>query len=161
MEIDTSTADLFLVCTKSESPLNRSMHTHASCKVNDMKIVPGLERSYGETKAKATTPYSAAVYDVAENWANLMERVIEPANIGENRMVSVARSAYHDADTEGLTGLMYNFAAEILFRYWVYGKTLGQALKWATIDNVKLQQPERQVLEVPQEKGMEVQYTSR
>jgi hypothetical protein len=43
----------------------------------------------------------------------------------------------------------------------VYGKTLGQALKWATIDNVKLQQPERQVLEVPQEKGMEVQYTSR
>ena len=128
-----------------------------------MKIVSGLERSYEEAKAKATTPYGAAVYDVAENWANPMEKVMEPGSLGESEMANVAKSTYHDADTEGLTGLMYNFAAEILFRYWVYGKKLDQALKWAATHRVewidykaRLQQLERRVLNLPQENGVEV-----
>ena len=128
-----------------------------------MKITPDMEKEFEKSKANATTPYGLVIYDVAEHWADLMESVLDPKSLEESSMAAVAKATYRDADTEGLTGLMYNFAAEILCRYWVYGKALDQALAWATanrIENIdyktELQRLETRVLKVPQKKAVEV-----
>jgi hypothetical protein len=38
-----------------------------------MKIKTGLEQEYTDYKARNADPYSAAVVDYSEKWANLME----------------------------------------------------------------------------------------
>jgi hypothetical protein len=78
-------------------------------------------------------------------------------------MAAVARLTYRDADTEGLTGLTYNFAVEILSRYWIHGKSLNQALARVATNKVeeadykaRLQRLERRVLNLSQEKIVEL-----
>jgi hypothetical protein len=99
-----------------------------------LKIGFGKKAEYDG--AKGTTPYSAAIYGVAEQWADLMETMLDPRNL-ESEMVAVAKATYRKADTEGLTGIMYSLVVEILCRYWIYGKALNQALAWTTMNKVE------------------------
>jgi len=128
-----------------------------------MEILSGFESKYEEGKAETTTPDGAAIYNVAEQWADLMETVMESGSLQESEMARIARSTYHDADTEGLTGLMHNLVLETLFRYWMYGKALNQALQWGAVHRVepvdyrvRLQQLERRVLKLPKDESVRV-----
>jgi hypothetical protein len=128
-----------------------------------MKILPGVESKYEESKAETKAPDGNAIYDAAEQWADLMETIIEPRNLQVSEMAGIAKSTYHGAQTEGLTGLMHNLVVETLFRYWVYGKLLNQALQWSTVHRVepldykaRLQQLERRILKFQKDENMQV-----
>ena len=67
--------------------------------------------------------YGAGIFMFAEKWAGLMESKIDK---GE-RIVDVAESCSHEADTDGITGFMYGAAVGILAKCWEHGEELR---KW-------------------------------
>lgn len=67
-----------------------------------------------------TDPYSKACMDYARRWADLMEaRLATGAELEQ-----IAKSASHEADTEGITGFMYGAAVSMLAQCWEHGETL-------------------------------------
>ena len=115
--------------------------------VNKLKILRNLETEYEEMKQRANDPYIEATYYVAERWADLMEKYIiyhthfrktlRVTILVIDEMASIAIAAYHDAEIEGLTGLMLKPATDVLYKYWVYGEILKKALRWAATHEVK------------------------
>jgi hypothetical protein len=83
-------------------------------KINNVK-------DYQKTKdVNSKDSYSKGILDYLERWADLMEsRMI----LGEN-VQDIADETSHTADTDGITGFMYNMAVKILAQYWVYGEEL-------------------------------------
>ena len=72
-------------------------------------------------------PYGKAIIDYAIRWAEIME-----VHIGYGEHVAdIAKSASHQADTEGLTGFMYGCAVSVLAQYWEHGEELRQ---WHNLD---------------------------
>jgi len=92
-----------------------------------MKIKAGTEEQYAEYKAKNSDPYSNAVVEYAERWADQME-----AKMAEGKTVaSVAKETSHSADTEGITGFMYGCAVQSLAHFWEHGEELR---RWHNLD---------------------------
>jgi hypothetical protein len=74
-----------------------------------------------------TDPYGNAVFQYAEQWADLMEkRIASGESVGD-----VAKQTSHDADTEGITGFMYGCAVSILAEAWEHGEALR---RWHNLD---------------------------
>ncbi len=73
--------------------------------------------------------YVAGILRHAERWADLME-----ARLTENpelTVADIAEATSHEADTEGITGNMYNWAVKILAGVWIHGEDLRQ---WHNLD---------------------------
>ena len=89
-----------------------------------MKIKVGKEKDW-ETfvQVNSTDPYSNAVVQYAKKWAELMESRIAS---GE-KLIDIADSTSHEADTEGITGFMYGCAVNALSQLWEHGEELR---KW-------------------------------
>jgi hypothetical protein len=79
-------------------------------------------------RSNNTDPYGSGVIRYAEAWADLMEaRMAETGAPVEE----VAKSASHDADTEGITGFMYGAAVSVLASVWEHGDALR---RWHNLD---------------------------
>jgi hypothetical protein len=90
-----------------------------------MQIVNQLE--YDGWKANNTDGYGAAIFKVAEQWANIIE-----TKISQGKKISeIAQTSFGEADDEGLTGFMYNAAVAILAKCWIHGEELR---KWHNLD---------------------------
>lgn len=89
-----------------------------------MKIKAGQEENYNQfVTVNSKDPYSNAVVQYAERWANLMESRIASGD----KIVDIADSVSREADIEGITGFMYGCAVNALSQLWEYGDELR---KW-------------------------------
>jgi hypothetical protein len=89
-----------------------------------MKIKAGKEKDYARfAQINSTDPYSQAVVDYMNKWADLMEEKIS----GGEEVKDIAKETSHTADTEGITGFMYGAAVAALAEFWEYGEELR---KW-------------------------------
>ena len=86
-----------------------------------MKIEKGKELDYQKAFDINDDPYGRRIFTYAEDWAKLMENVLES---GTALDAEAAEQFSHDADTDGITGFMYDMARAILYRYWEYGTEL-------------------------------------
>lgn len=76
--------------------------------------------SWQKTADANSEGYGAAVIRYAETWGRLMEaRVLAGQTIAD-----CAEETSHIADTEGITGAMYGFAASMLSQWWIHGDDL-------------------------------------
>jgi hypothetical protein len=64
--------------------------------------------------------YRKRIFEYAACWANLMEKHIAS---GE-KLGDIAQATSEEADTDGITGFMYNVAVAILCDCWVHGEKL-------------------------------------
>jgi len=69
-----------------------------------------------------TDPYSNATVQYALRWANLMEDELAKGK----KLEDIAEETSNTADTEGITGFMYNYSIKILVEVWFYGESLRQ-----------------------------------
>jgi hypothetical protein len=67
-------------------------------------------------------PYSKAIIQYAERWANLMEAKFANGMTLE----TTAEETSHEADIEGITGFMYGVAVAVLASCWEHGERLRQ-----------------------------------
>ena len=67
--------------------------------------------------------YGRATINFTIRWANLMEEEVAKGK----KVFEIADSTSHKADTEGITGFMYNYAVKLLSECWLYGEDLR---KW-------------------------------
>ena len=74
-------------------------------------------------------PYVAGILRYAERWADLMEVLL--AENPELMVADIAENTSHEADTEGITGNMYNWAVKILAGVWIHGEDLR---RWHNLD---------------------------
>lgn len=86
-----------------------------------MKVKPDKQQEYNHfVEIKSKSFYSKGVIDYMHRWANLMEqKLAEGANLED-----VVEVTAYIADTEGITGFMYNAAVGALYKYWAYGDEL-------------------------------------
>lgn len=73
-----------------------------------------------ETFKSNNQPSAYSIFRYAEKWADLMESEITKGSKIEN----IADRLSHEADTDGITGFMYNTAVTILSSFWLYGDDL-------------------------------------
>jgi hypothetical protein len=78
-------------------------------------------------KTNSTDDYSKEVVNYSKRWAELMEEKMEA---GE-KIVDMAASTSHDADTDGITGYMYGAAVSGLAAFWKHGEELR---RWHNLD---------------------------
>jgi len=88
-----------------------------------MKIKATEVDAYAEWKGKNTDDYGRGIFKFAERWAELMEVEIEKGA----EVKDIAGKLCSVADTEGITGYMYNSGVAILANCWEYGEELR---KW-------------------------------
>jgi len=67
-------------------------------------------------------PYALGIIRYAEQWANSMEAELNADP--ELTVANIAERTSHEADTEGITGYMYNCAVSILAGVWMHGEDL-------------------------------------
>lgn len=85
-------------------------------------------RKYWNNQRKINVdPYSKAVVDYAERWANLME---EQINSGK-KLEDIAKETSHQTDINGITGFQYGCAVEMLASCWEHGEQLR---RWHNLD---------------------------
>lgn len=91
--------------------------------------------AWNTVKAESNDGYSAAAVKYTEGWAALMEAMI----LEGDRVEECADKASHAADTDGITGFMYGWAAAQLAKFWVHGESLRQwhNVKYGLSANVK------------------------
>jgi len=86
-----------------------------------MKLKPNKEEAYKNyKKVNESDAYSNRVVTYGEDWANLTEARI---NAGE-QLIDVIEETSRQADTDGITGFMYNCAVQALCEFWAYGEDL-------------------------------------
>ncbi len=83
------------------------------------------QKLWGEYREKNKDPYGERCVDYAECWADLMEDEID----NKKTIANIAENKSNEADTDGITGFMYNMAKSILFQCWEYGDELQQYYK--------------------------------
>jgi len=93
-----------------------------------MKLKQGEEQAWIDWKAKNTDGYGSAVFRYAERWAERMESKMDEGF----RLEDIAKTASHEADTEGITGYMYGCAVSALSHCWHYGEALRRWHNLAT-----------------------------
>ena len=87
-----------------------------------MKIKKDLEKRFEEFVEKNSHDgYSKGVVDYLIRWCDLMEK--EPKLTKEK----VDELSYK-ADTEGITGFMYDMARKYIYIFWEYGEQLKELL---------------------------------
>jgi|LGVE01.1.fsa_nt_gb hypothetical protein len=87
-----------------------------------MKIKNGMIEEYNNyVELNSTDGYSKGVIDFAVRWAELMEKEKEL----NAKLVDKLSS---QADTEGITGFMYDCARSALYHFWEYGNNLKELL---------------------------------
>ena len=87
-----------------------------------MIIKEGMNEEYNKyKKTNSTDPYSNRVVTYGEDWANLMEQEKELDKELVDRLSS-------QADTDGITGFMYDGARAALYHFWKYGDELKDLL---------------------------------
>lgn len=79
-------------------------------------------KKYEEYKNNNTDGYSLCIFRYTERWANMMEKEIKNGA----KVKDIAKKLSHDADTEGITGDMYEVSVSILSQYWEYGEDLRE-----------------------------------
>lgn len=83
---------------------------------------------WAEYVEKNKDGYGKGIIDYAERWANLMEeKMAEGAKLED-----IAEATGHTADTDGITGYMYNAAIITLAGVWEYG---DQLRRWHNSEN--------------------------
>lgn len=92
-----------------------------------MQFKPDMEAEWDKGLANNQDGYGKAIYQYAEQWALLMQAVIDPTGDIQKQIVEVAEKTSHTADTEGITGFMYGAAISTLAAFWIYGEELR---KW-------------------------------
>lgn len=92
-----------------------------------MRIINGKEKEYKDWYDKNSDGYSRACFAYAERRAELLEAEIDKSNDIKKCLVDNADRLSHEADTEGITGVMYGYAVSILSQCWEYGEYLR---KW-------------------------------
>ena len=92
-----------------------------------MKIKVDLEKEYQEYRAKNTDSYGGRVISYSEDWADLMEAKIAD----DEKIIDIAKSTSHEADTDGITGFMYGCAVQGLAHFWEHGEELR---RWHNLD---------------------------
>lgn len=73
---------------------------------------------YEDWKNKNKDGYGARIFSYAEEWADMMEIVISTLD------KDAAEKYANIADTDGITGYMFNASKGVLFNCWVYGDLL-------------------------------------
>ena len=87
-----------------------------------MKLKDGMIDDYNSyVELNSQDGYSKGVIDFAVRWANLMEKEKELTNELVDKLSS-------QADTEGITGFMYDGARGSLYHFWKYGDELKELL---------------------------------
>ena len=91
-----------------------------------VKIKKGMEKEVEKGKKVNQDPYGSCVYRYLERWADLMEAKIEEHKDKTPKEViaEFADELSYEADTEGITGLMYGCAVSLLSQAWEYGEDL-------------------------------------
>lgn len=89
-----------------------------------MQIKPELTDEYAAyTAINQGDGYSARVVSYSEDWAALME----PRIAAGESIADIAQETSRAADTDRITGFMYDCAVTGLTKFWVHGDEL---LKW-------------------------------
>lgn len=83
-----------------------------------MKLID--EAGWNKTVENNRDPYGACAIRFCERWADMMEQEIAKGA----KLADIAKKTSHDADTEGITGLMYGCAVNILAHVWEHGEEL-------------------------------------
>lgn len=87
-----------------------------------MKIKNTMIKRYNKhVELNSTDGYSKGVVDFAVRWANLMEKEKELTK-------EIVDKLSNEADTEGITGYMYDCARGSLYHFWYYGEELKELL---------------------------------
>lgn len=93
-----------------------------------MKIIKGKEKEYKDWFDKNSDPYGRRCFTYAEDWAEMLEKLIENSNEDPLKVIiTYAEETGHKADYDGITGFMYGMAVNILSQCWEYGEYLR---KW-------------------------------
>lgn len=91
-----------------------------------MLLKKGMEDAWKNfIKMNSEDPYSKATVDYMVAWAELMEQEIDKIGVLSKDQVD---QLSHDADTDGITGFMYDMARRFLDDYWLYGDDLTKLL---------------------------------
>lgn len=89
-----------------------------------MKIKSEKEKEFQEyikpTSSTFAQVMQAASVEYAKRWADLMEQKIAAGQ----KVTDIAEETSNEADTEGITGLMYGYAVNLLSNFWEYGEEL-------------------------------------
>ena len=86
-----------------------------------MKILKDKQKLWDELlEINSADLYGKGVLTYLQKYAELMEKDI----IKGNKLEDVAYRTRFEADTEGITGLMYGMAVNILSTVWEYGEEL-------------------------------------
>jgi len=90
-----------------------------------MKLKLGTEEAYAEMLKINSDGYAKGIIDFTKRWAELMEKHLE-----ETKEIDkpTTEKLSVTADTEGITGFMYDCAKSILYKYWEYGEDLKELL---------------------------------
>lgn len=75
-----------------------------------------------DLKVKNQDVYGKGILRYAENWANIMEDLLAQGS----SLPDIAESSSNQADTEGITGFMFNASVQILSSCWIHGEQLRQ-----------------------------------
>lgn len=86
-----------------------------------MKIKEGMEETWNRVLEKNQDPYSKAAVRYCLRWAYMMEDEIEAGNELTKDIIS---KTSNQADDEGITGHMANWALGALKQFWLYGDML-------------------------------------
>lgn len=92
-----------------------------------MKIKEGLEQAYADWKAKQEDDYGLRCFTYAEDWADMLEKIIpeEAASAYVMRIiVDNAEKLARKADTDGIAAFMYGIAVSVLAKCWIHGEEL-------------------------------------
>jgi hypothetical protein len=111
-----------------------------------MRLKVGLDDEYRQYVANNSNyGYSKGVVDFTERWVALMEAKI-PAVTDDLTVQAIltmddfGKQTGHAADTEGITGFMYGYAASALTHFWQHGEGFR---RWHNLDTQLTRLPPR------------------
>lgn len=96
------------------------------------------KKYWNETLAKNTHFYGKEIIEYARRWAAMMELAI---NTGSISVSQAATDTNDKADTDEISGFMFNCAVKLLVDVWIHGDELSQ---WHN-RNVSVSNPEEGV----------------
>lgn len=88
--------------------------------INEARLMFIFEEKYVNCKSNQSDGYEKDCFIYAENWAALMQ--IELVN--GKKLTDIYKITSFEADTEGITGYMYDMAVNILSQFWKHGEEL-------------------------------------
>lgn len=86
-----------------------------------MKIKKGLEKEFKQFVEINKDEYGKSTVEFSIRWADLMEKE-------KTLTKSRAKELSYKADTDGITGFMYDMARQFLHKYWEYGEKLTKLI---------------------------------